>query len=85
MVAAIASTLQFASATDAQKQQYSEAMLIHTMLLDAAVTNAKSKPQEMEQMKAAIAQGAKATLGLDLRRMKLTDAGLQLMDAGSLK
>lgn len=79
MAAAIANTPQFATATDAQKQEYSEAMLIHAMLLDATVADAKSKPQEMDKLKAAIAQGAKVTLGLDLRRLQLTDAGLRML------
>ncbi|MEO7715559.1 MAG: DUF6683 family protein [Capsulimonas sp.] len=78
MANAIKSTPQFASATDAQKQEMAEAMLIHAVLAGQAVAAAKAKPEHMTSVKAAIAQGATTAFGFDLRRMKLTDKGLQL-------
>lgn len=78
IIAAALRTPGFAASTDAQKQELAEAMLIHAVMLDQAVTYAKDKPQMMDKLKAAIAQGAERTFGLDLRRVQLTDAGVRL-------
>ena len=78
MANAIKSTPQFASATDAQKQEMAEAMLIHALLAGQAVSAARKKPEYLAGVEGAIAQGATTAFGFDLRRMKLTDNGLQL-------
>ena len=78
IVVAAQNTPQFAATTDAQKQELAEAMFIQAVMLDQAVTYAKDNPQMMDKLKAAIAQGAKRTFGLDLRRVQLTDAGVRL-------
>lgn len=77
MANALASTPQFASATDAQKQELAEAMLIQAALVSATVAGAEPQPARLEQVKQAVAQGAEATFGIDLRRLQLTDQGLQ--------
>jgi type IV secretory pathway TrbF-like protein len=64
----------FKLATDAQKQEMTEAMLIQSALISASIDSAKSDPILMEKVKAAIAQGAKG-MGLDLDRMTLTPKG----------
>jgi hypothetical protein len=81
IAAAVQATPQFAHATDAQKQELAEAMLIQAALLDAAVEGAKSDPQTMAKVKAAIAAGAKRTFGLDLKSARLTDAGMVVTKA----
>ncbi len=53
-------------------------MLIQAVMLDAAVTYAKDKPQVMEKLKAAIAQGAERTFGLDMHCVQLTDRRVRL-------
>lgn len=70
----------FVSATDAQKQEMAEAMLVQAALIESIVENAKSDPALMSKVKVAIAQGAKA-MGLDLYRMNLTSNGF--VPAGS--
>lgn len=80
IVAAAQRTPQFAGATDAQKQELAEAMLIQAVLLDQAVTSAKDNAEMMDKVKAAIAQGAQRTFGLDLRRVQLTNAGVKLIN-----
>jgi hypothetical protein len=67
---------QFRSATDAQKQELAEAMLIQAALISASIDNAKSDPALMVKLKVAIAQGAKG-MGLDLDRMTLTSQGFR--------
>jgi hypothetical protein len=73
---ALSSTAQFSSATDAQKQQFAEALLIQAVLIDASIDYAKSDPALLSKVKIAISQGAKA-MGLDLDRMTLTPQGFR--------
>jgi hypothetical protein len=70
---------KFASATNIQKQELAEAMILQTVLISAFVSNAKSDPTLMEKVKVAISQGAKG-MGLDLDRMTLTPQGFRLAD-----
>jgi hypothetical protein len=73
---ALLATLPFTSATDAQKQELAEAMLIQAALIDAVVDDAQSDPALLAKVKVAIAQGAKG-MGLDLDRMTLTTQGFR--------
>lgn len=54
----------FASASNAAKQQMADVLLVQTMITDATVQAAKSKPEQMEQAKATVKQGALATFHL---------------------
>jgi hypothetical protein len=67
---------QFRSATDAQKQEMSEIMLIQAALIEASINSTKSNPALLDQTQKAIAQGAKR-FGLDLDRMTLTPQGFR--------
>ncbi len=67
---------KFKSATNIQKQELAEALILQTVLISAFVGNAKSDPTLMEKVKFAISQGAKG-MGLDLDRMTLTPQGFQ--------
>jgi hypothetical protein len=71
---ALASTPQFASATDAGKQELSEAMLVQAALIGDTIDTYKSDPAMLAKTRAAIAKGARE-MGLDLNSMKLTDEG----------
>ena len=73
---ALSATAQFRSATDAQKQQFAEAMLIQAALIDASIDYAKSDPVLLNKVKAAVSQGARS-MGLDLDRMTLTPQGFR--------
>lgn len=77
MANATGSVPQFAAATDAQKQELAEAMLIQAALVGQAVTAAKGQPALLEGVKKAVAQGASATFNFDLRTLRLTDQGLR--------
>lgn len=71
---ALASTPQLAGASDASKQELAEALLIQSMLLEAAVDQAKGDPAQMKAVGAAAAQGARG-MGLDMSAMELTETG----------
>ncbi|WP_102127654.1 DUF6683 family protein [Deinococcus planocerae] len=77
MARALANTPRFTAATDAQRQELAEAMLIQAALVSASVGAAKGQPAALGQVKAAVARGARATLNLDLTTVQLTDRGLQ--------
>ena len=71
---ALASTPEFAGATDATKQEFAEAMMVQAMLISASVDTYKDDPAMMRQLAAAVRKGAKAS-GLDLDSMTLTENG----------
>ena len=81
-VSALLATPSVEAASDAQKQQMAEAMLVQAAMISAYIDNAKSDPVLMTKVKAAIAQGAKA-MGLDLYMMTLTANGFAPAKKGS--
>jgi hypothetical protein len=73
---ALLKVAQFRSATDAQKQEMTEIMLIQSALILLSIESAKSDPALLAQTQKAIAQGAK-NFGLDLEKMTLTAQGFR--------
>jgi hypothetical protein len=69
-------------ASDTQKQEMAEALIVQAALIGSAVESAKSDPALMSKVKAAIAQGAKS-MGLDLYSMTLTADGFVPAKRGS--
>ncbi len=67
-------TGQLRTADDAAKQEMAESLLIQSLLLSAAVDQAKVKPDEKEAVGRAAAQGALG-MGIDLSTMTLTEKG----------
>jgi hypothetical protein len=67
---------KFTAATNGQKQEMADAMILQTVHISALIDSAKSDPILMEKVKVAIAQGAKG-MGLDLDHMTLTPKGFQ--------
>jgi hypothetical protein len=67
---------QFRSATDAQKQEMTEIMLIQSALILLSIEGAKSDPVLLAQTQKAIAKGAEG-FGLDLDSMTLTPQGFR--------
>jgi hypothetical protein len=71
---AMAAVPAMASATDAQKQEFAEAMLVQAALISAYMDDAAGNPTQIRAVGAAVAKGAKA-MGLDLDTMDLTSNG----------
>lgn len=65
------------SASDAIKQETAEAYYLQALMIDVAADTAKSDPAYMEQLKAAVRQGAIAS-GVNLDMFTLTESGLVL-------
>jgi hypothetical protein len=71
---AMAAVPAMATATDAQKQEFAEAMLVQAALISAYMDDAAGNPAQIRAVGAAVAKGAKA-MGLDLDTMALTPNG----------
>ncbi len=67
---------QLASATDTQKQEIAETLLVQSLLIYLSTEGSKSDPALSAQVQKVIAQGAKS-FGLDLYQMNLTSQGFQ--------
>ncbi|MEJ6403631.1 DUF6683 family protein [Yoonia sp. 2307UL14-13] len=65
------------AASDAVKQETAEAYYLQALMIDVTVDAAKSDPAYMEQLKAAVRQGAIAS-GVNLDMFNLTENGLVL-------
>ena len=79
---ALLSTPEFTSASDQQKQEMAEALMIQAALIDGFINGGKQDAALMSNVKAVIAQGAKA-MGLDLYAMTLTPNGFIPAKKGS--
>jgi hypothetical protein len=65
---------EMARATDAQKQEMAEALLVQSALIDGMLEEYGSNPAMMAKLAQSVRQGAKAS-GLDLDAMTLTEQG----------
>jgi hypothetical protein len=65
---------EFVNATEAQKQEMAEALMIQAALIDAAIELAASDNAQLQAVADAVKQGAAAS-GLDLDAMTLTEEG----------
>ncbi len=70
----LSSSAEFARASDAQKQEMAEALMIQAALIDAHMEAAAADPAQMKALSKAVKQGARAS-GLDLDSMTLTENG----------
>jgi hypothetical protein len=79
MASAIAATSGMAAATDAVKQEFAEMMFVQAAILSSGFQEAARKGDKamMTALGNAMHRDALATLGIDLRQMTLTDAGLR--------
>ena len=71
---ALLATPEFASASNAQKQEIAESMLIQAALIDASIDDAAGNSAKQAALAKAVNQGAKR-MGLDLTKMTLTEDG----------
>jgi hypothetical protein len=83
IASAMAATPDFGAASDAMKQELSEAMLVQALLASQAVASARSNPALLDDVSNAIGQGARSSFGFDLRSIDLTEAGLSLGRLGA--
>ena len=72
--AAFLSTDDTSRMSDADKQQFAEALMIQSVLIDASVEQAAGRAETLARIAQAAQQGAKDN-GLDLSLMTLTEAG----------
>jgi hypothetical protein len=71
---AFAATPDFAKTSDADRQEYAEALLLQAIILGSALEQWKNDPKMLDQLAEAARKGAKAS-GLDLSLMTLTPDG----------
>lgn len=71
---AILATPEMARASDADKQQFAEALWLQTLGLSAAREQAQGNPQQLQAIAGAARKGARS-MGLDLDAMTLTEQG----------
>jgi hypothetical protein len=74
-----ANSPEFAKATDAQKQEMAEAMLVQTVMIDQMNEASAGDPAMKQKLADAVKQGAKAS-GIDLDTMTLTEQGFAKAD-----
>jgi hypothetical protein len=66
-----------ADAPDAVKQDLAEGLLFQAIFTEQALNAAQGRPEALPKVQAAIAQGARASFGLDLARLRLGPDGLR--------
>ena len=79
---ALLASAAISAASNADKQQMAEAMLVQAALIGIFIESGKSNPALMSKVKVAIVQGAKG-MGLDLYTMTLTENGFVPAKKGS--
>jgi hypothetical protein len=72
--AAFEATPDYATTSDADRQEYAEALLLQASMLGSAFEQMKNDPKMLDQLAEAARMGAKAQ-GLDLSKMTLTPSG----------
>jgi hypothetical protein len=78
VAAAAINTPAVTDATDAQRQQLAEAMIIQALIVSQYLGAVKAHPELLDKVKAAAAAGAQNTFGFDIRTLKLSDTGFSL-------
>jgi hypothetical protein len=74
----------FGKATDAQKQEFADALMIQAGMISINMQQVADDPQQKRQLSNAIREGAKAS-GIDLDIMTLTNDGFVLKQGSSLE
>ena len=72
---AMASAAIVTTADDASRQEMAEALLLQALLVESAVEQSQSNPDQLQAVGRAAAQGALG-MGIDLASMTLTDRGM---------
>ncbi|WP_337268367.1 DUF6683 family protein [Oryzifoliimicrobium ureilyticus] len=71
---ALAKMQALTTASDQQKQELAEALLLHAMLIDGAIDQAKGNAAQLHEVSAAVDKGA-AKMGIDMHAIELTEKG----------
>lgn len=74
---ALGAAMKSAQVSDAVKQEFAEACLMQTLLIDAALEKSKNDPGRRKEIARSVNEGARAS-GLKLEAMKLTPSGFVL-------
>lgn len=74
---ALRSVMKSSPMTEATKQQFAEACLMHALLIDGALESAKGNSERLKEIARNVNQGARAS-GLNLAAMELTSKGFVL-------
>ncbi|KYO52662.1 hypothetical protein PJ900_00275 (plasmid) [Tistrella mobilis] len=77
LAAAIGATPGFTRASDAEKQELAESMIVQAVIISRHASAARDHPELQKRVGEAVARGAQATFGLDLTRLDLTVEGLR--------
>lgn len=75
----LSTSAEFANATEAQKQEMAEALMVQAAMIDAHMESAAGDAQQLQAVAKAVSQGAKAS-GLELNKMELTAQGFAKAD-----
>ena len=79
---ALLATPEITGASNAQKQEFAEALLVQTALIDASMEQAAGDAKQKRAIASAVRKGADA-MGLDLDAMTLTEDGFVPANEGS--
>ena len=72
--AALSATPALAAASDAERQEYAEALIVQAVLINTSLEQNAGDPEQMARLAEATKRGAAAS-GLDLDTMVLTESG----------
>ncbi|WP_206364426.1 DUF6683 family protein [Sphingomonas pokkalii] len=78
---AIGATPEIARASEAQKQEFAEALWVQAALIEVAVEQAKGNPARLREIGDAVRKGARH-MGLNLDAIELTSRGFVPADVG---
>jgi uncharacterized caspase-like protein len=78
MALSLSTSPEIAGWSDAQKQEYSDMMMLNAMVMSAGMEAIKNDPAQLKTYSDAMAENAKSTMGLDLRQLRLSDDGYQM-------
>jgi hypothetical protein len=73
----LAGSKAFASATDAQKQEYAEALMVQSLILDSHMEAAGNDPEKLKAISDLVRKGSKQS-GIYIDEVVLTDDGFVL-------
>lgn len=77
LAAAIGATPGFTRASDAEKQELAESMIVQAVIISRHASAARDRPDLQRRVSEAVARGAQATFGVDLTALDLTADGLR--------
>ncbi|KFC71753.1 hypothetical protein FF80_00370 [Devosia sp. LC5] len=77
LAAAIGATPAFRQASDADKQQLAEAMIVQSAMISQFVLSAQNDPEQMRRVQEAVGETVMSQFGLNLAALNMTPEGLR--------